>query len=72
MQALVVDGVLQIQGRLHLDVGLDTEVLKRNDLEYVADDQAAVVEAAGTAAEAAETEAAYQDHILLITDAMLT
>ena len=65
MQALAVDGVLQIQGRLRLDVGLDMEVLKRNDLENIADDQAEV-------AEAAEAEVANQDLILLIIDALQT
>lgn len=65
MQALAVDGVLQIQGRLRLDVGLDMEVLKRNDLENIADDRAEV-------AEAAEAEVANQDLILLIIDALQT
>ena len=68
MQALVDDGVLQIQARLRLDVDLDTEVLKGNDLENLADDHAEVPEVV----EAPEAEAANQDLILLIIDAMQT
>ena len=65
MQALVDDGVPQIQGHLLLDVDLVTEVLKRNDLENIADEQA-------EAAEIAEAESAKQDLILLIIDTMQT
>ena len=65
MQALVDDGVLQIQGHLLLNVDLVTEVLKRNDLENIADEQA-------EAAEIAEAESAKQDLILLIIDTMQT
>ena len=68
MQALVDDGVLQIQGHLLLDVDLVTEVLKRNDLENIADEQAEAAEAA----EIAEAESAKQDLILLIIDTMQT
>ena len=74
MQALVGDGVLQIQGHLHLDVGLDTEVevLKENDLENIADYQAEAADAQAEVVEAAEieaAEAANQDLILLVLDA---
>lgn len=71
MQALVGDGVHQIQGRDRLndlDVVAEVLVLEGNDLENIADDQA---EAAGVA-EAAEAETANQDLILLIIDAMQT
>lgn len=64
MQALVDDdGVLQVQARLQLDLDLDTGVLKRNDLEDIADDHAEV---------APEAETANQNLILLIIDAMQT
>jgi hypothetical protein len=68
VQALVDDdGVLQIQGRRHPDLDLDAEVqvLKGEDPENIADDEAEV-------AEAAEAETADQDLILLIIDAMQT
>ena len=39
VQALVDDGVLQIRGLLRLDVDLDTEVLKENDLKDIVDDR---------------------------------
>ena len=74
VQALVDDGVLQIQGHLHLDVDLDTEVevLKENDLENIADYQAEAADAQAEVVEAAEieaAEAANQDLILLVLDA---
>jgi hypothetical protein len=69
VQALVDDGVLQIHGHLHLGVDLDKEVLKRNNLEDVSDDQAEVADDRAEvveAAEVAEAETANQDLLLLI------
>ena len=66
VQALVGDGVLQIQDRDRLDLDIVAEilVLKRNDLVNIADDQA-------EAAEAVEAEIANQDLILLIIDVLV-
>ena len=60
MQALVDDGVLQIQGRGHLDLGTDAEVQVLIGKDP--DDQAV----------AAEAEAVDQDLILLVIDPIQT